>query len=151
MQEPACGIFLKQSGQYAITIRLPPGSCKLAGFYSCLCTPCPWRRHPSQGHTHQCAFMPRKRMKGYSEQQSEKSLKGFIPQQVFRILHTAMEVTESYKLALWGQLIGSFSFKMRPFHAASMCVCIFILGQSRKNIWYVMSHFFCSDSALEDS
>lgn len=60
-----------------------------ACFDSCLCTPCPWRRHLPKV-THNCAFMLRKLMKGYSEQQSEKSLKGFVPQQVLWILHAAI-------------------------------------------------------------
>lgn len=54
VQEPAFSIFLKQSSQYAITIHLPPGSCKPAGFDPCLCMSCPWRRYPSQGHTPVC-------------------------------------------------------------------------------------------------
>lgn len=62
-----------------------------------------------------------------------------------------MEVTGSYKLAFWGKLIGSFSFKTRPFCAVSVCVHVSMLRWSCKNIWYLISHFSCRDSAVEDS
>lgn len=64
---------------------------------------------------------------------------------------TAVEVTESYELALWGKLIGSFSFKTRPFCAVSICAHASMLRWSCKNIWLMISHFSCSDSAVEDS